>query len=113
MKESFNFDNTWGHDQRFQLNAILTQAKNLNKDIKNLNHVLTSWKYTTANETMKNIYPYNGTTLNLLNTRDIVNGVIQDSSENTFTLKTQLKERQKAQVEKMRQDMIISGAIKG
>lgn len=113
MKESFNFDNTWGHDQRFQLNAILTQAKNLNKDIKNLNHVLTSWKYTTTNETMKNIYPYNGTTLNLLNTRDIVNGVIQDSSENTFTLKTQLKERQKAQVEKMRQDMIISGAIKG
>lgn len=113
MKESFNFDNTWGHDQRFQLNAILTQAKNLNKDIKNLNHVLTSWKYTTTDETMKNIYPYNGTTLNLLNTRDIVNGVIQDSSENAFTLKTQLKERQKAQVEKMRQDMIISGAIKG
>lgn len=113
MKESFNFDNTWGHDQKFQLNAILTQAKNLNKDIKNLNHVLTSWKYTTTDETMKNIYPYNGTTLNLLNTRDIVNGVIQDSSENAFTLKTQLKERQKAQVEKMRQDMIISGAIKG
>lgn len=113
MKESFNFDNTWGHDQRFQLNAILTQAKNLNKDIKNLNHVLTSWKYTTTDETMKNIYPYNGTTLNLLNTRDIVNGVIQDSSENAFTLKTQLKKRQKAQVEKMRQDMIISGAIKG
>lgn len=113
MKESFNFDNTWGHDQKFQLNAILTQAKNLNKDIKNLNHVLTSWKYTTTDETMKNIYPYNGTTLNLLNTRDIVNGVIQDSSENAFTLKTQLKEKQKAQVEKMRQDMIISGAIKG
>lgn len=113
MKESFNFDNTWGHDQKFQLNAIITQAKNLNKDIKNLNHVLTSWKYTTTDETMKNIYPYNGTTLNLLNTRDIVNGVIQDSSENAFTLKTQLKERQKAQVEKMRQDMIISGAIKG
>ena len=113
MKESFSFDNTWSHSQKFQLKAILTQAKNLNKDIKNLNRVLTSWDYTTTTETMKNIYPYDGTILNLLNTRDIVNGVIQDSSENMSVLKTQLKERQKAQVEKMRQEMITSGAIKG
>lgn len=113
MKESFSFDNTWSHSQKFQLKAILTQAKNLNKDIKNLNRVLTSWDYTTTTETMKNIYPYDGTTLNLLNTRDVVNGVIQDNSENMSILKAQLKERQRAQVEKMRQDMIISGAIKG
>ena len=113
MKESFSFDNTWTHSQKFQLNAILTQAKNLNKDIKNLNRVLTSWNYTTTTETMRNIYPYDGTTLNLLNTRDVVNGVIQDNSENMSILKAQLKERQRAQVEKMRQDMIISGAIKG
>ena len=75
--------------------------------------MLTSWNYTTTTETMKNIYPYDGTTLNLLNTRDVVNGVIQDNSENMSILKAQLKERQRAQVEKMRQDMIISGAIKG
>lgn len=112
LKDTINFkDFSETNNFKFQFNALITQAKNINKEVHTLNNVMTNWNYTSTTEQMTaDISEQVTANYTLINERT---GQLYTSvDDDTFTLKANLKEKQKAQLEATRNELIKSGAIR-